>query len=104
MEYLGKGQWIGGGVHLQLGREDFAAGGLELFQVRGALCLEVAADYRFGAARAECHPFIIRQQEFESVRGDEVLNWITIDLVESPRQFFQDRRLFVGRYLSLIHI
>ena len=66
--------------------------------MRGALCLEVAADYRFGAARAECHPFIIRQQEFESVRGDELLNWITIDLVESPRQFFQDRRLFVGRY------
>ena len=56
---------------------------LERFHISGRLCLDVAANERLRAARAERHPFIVRQEVFESVSSDELLDFERANLRES---------------------
>ena len=57
--------------------------------MRRTLGLKVAANHRFGAARAERHPLVVRQQELEAVGGDEMLADVE-DGDDSNRDAFTD--------------
>ena len=56
---------------LQTLSEKSAASPSKLVQIGGRFGFDVTADQGFGAARAEGHPFIARQQVLEAISGDE---------------------------------
>src|SRR3954471_7262822 len=72
---------------LRSDREQLLALGAKLLQVRECLGLDIAPDERFGAAGAKRDPFVVREQEFVAVQGDELFDF------ERPNGFQAAREL-----------
>ena len=102
MDYWVDRPFINPKIHLSihpagLGGEEFAAGVAEFFHAGRGFRLDVTTDERFGAAGAKRHPFVIRQEEFVTVRGDEFFHLKRPDVIQPGAKFGEQRFFFVGR-------